>query len=222
MLPVVVAPHQRRSAVFAAAGPEVARRLGRLLDDYLSGRKVAPPTTTSPPSTPKANAVDPTADSIYFVLLDRFHNGDLGNDLGARPSDPKAWHGGDLAGLHRKLDYLADLGVKTLWISPIFTSRADPWMGHGAFHGYWTEDLEQVDPRFGDPSDLKRLVTAAHGRGMRVLLDFVVNHVGYDTRLQKTQPAWFHTDGTIEDWNDPVQLVRGQVHGLPDLAQENP
>jgi len=94
-------------------------------------------------------------------------------------------------------------------------------MGHGAFHGYWVEDLSRIDPRFGDAALLAELTTQVHKRGMRLVLDLVVNHVGYQAPLLTEHPDWFHSEGTIENWGDPVEVVTHEVHGLPDLAQEN-
>lgn len=161
-------------------------------------------------------------DLVYFVLVDRFDNGDPGNDDTIDRADPHAFHGGDLAGITRRLPYLYGLGVRTLWISPVFTMRTEPFHGHGAFHGYWVEDLGSVEPRFGGEDDLIALSEAAEAAGIRLVLDMVYNHTSFDAPLLTQQPDWFHSDGSIEDWDDPMQLIRGQVHGLPDLAQERP
>ncbi|MBI5209036.1 MAG: alpha-amylase [Elusimicrobia bacterium] len=150
-----------------------------------------------------------TQDIIYMVLLDRFHRAG-----GAAPQPP--WHGGNLAGVREKLDYLADLGVTALWISPVYKNQAD------GFHGYWPVDFYAVDPRFGTMEELKELVKEAHGRGMKVLLDMVLNHAGYEHPMAK-DPAykgWFHKGQGIH-WVDQRSLERGSLHGLPDFAQEN-
>ena len=163
----------------------------------------------------------PTDDAIYFVLVDRFDDA-LPNPGPIDRSDPHAWHGGDLGGVLAHVDELAELGVKTVWLSPVFNSRDEPFGEWGAFHGYWVQDLESTDPRFGSPGDLRALSDALHARGMRLLLDMVYNHVSFDSPLRTEQPAWFHAERPIEDYDDPVQRVEGQVHGLPDLAQEHP
>jgi hypothetical protein len=160
-------------------------------------------------------------DAIAFVMVDRFHNGDRSNDGDANPDDPQAFHGGDLQGVLDKLDHLQSLGVTTVWLSPVFRMRTSPFEGHGAYHGYWTEDLAEVEPRFGDEALLRRVADELHRRGMKLLLDLVLNHVGYGTPLVTAHPDWFHRTGGIRDWNDPRQLVDGEVHGLPDLAHEN-
>jgi glycosidase len=160
--------------------------------------------------------------SIYFVLVDRFANGDASNDSGVDRDDPAGWHGGDLQGVLDRLDYLQNLGVQTLWLSPIFQTRSAAFMGHGAFHGYWTTDLTRVDERFGDTGLLRKLAGELHRRRMRLMLDLVVNHVGYEADLVEQKPEWFHRSGSITDWNDPIQIVEREVHGLPDLDQEQP
>ncbi len=94
----------------------------------------------------------------------------------------------------------------------------------GGYHGYWIEDFYQVDPHFGTLGDLKTLVKEAHKRDMKVILDFVANHVGYNHPWlhDPTKKDWFHPKKEIFDWNDQTQLENGWVYGLPDLAQENP
>jgi glycosidase len=231
-LPVVLYPYQQVDAVFEQATGQISRRLGRLIDDYLSGRAartpkhttntVAPAAGVSPKALPPKQRFRGAPGAIYFVLVDRFFNGDPSNDGDADPSDPVAWHGGDLEGVIQKLDHLQALGVETLWLSPIYASRSEPWLGHGAFHGYWVLDPAGFNARLANAETLARLRSAAHARGMKIMLDTVVNHVGYDTPMLKTHPEFFHAPKTIEDWNDPVQLVTHQVHGLPDLAQERP
>jgi glycosidase len=184
----------------------------------------APPPQTGPggaPSRAIASAdPDRAPDLIYFVLVDRFNDGDPGNNVAVDKGDPGAWHGGDLQGVTAKLDYLHGLGVRTIWLSPIFQTRSEPFDGHAAFHGYWVEDLRVVDARFGGMPALKQLIDSAHARGMRVLLDMVVNHVGFGTRLVREHPEWFHPKGGIEDWSSAQQVEEREVHGLPDLAQE--
>ncbi len=229
-LPAVLSyAHEKEVEAIDAVSDAIARKVAQAVDDHLGGR--IPSTRPSAEARPQVFDVkDETGqagavredESVYFVLVDRFRNGDPGNDADAAPDDPSGWHGGDLAGVIERVDYLHDLGVRTLWLSPIFKTRAAPFMGHGAFHGYWVEDLEVIDPRFGDEAQLRQLVEALHARGMRLLLDMVVNHVGYDAPLVTLKPDWFHKEGTIEDWSDPVQLVRREVHGLPDLDQSQP
>lgn len=126
---------------------------------------------------------------VYFVLPDRFANGDPKNDRGGLKGDRLAtgydpasrafYHGGDLKGLTRKLDYIQGLGATALWIAPIFKNK--PVQGakgqeSAAYHGYWITDFTTVDPHFGTDADFKALVDAAHARGMKVYIDIIVNH----------------------------------------------
>ena len=87
------------------------------------------------------------------------------------------WHGGDWKGVEDRLDYIQALGVTTLWISPV-VKNVDSDAGFDGYHGYWTQDLDSPNPHFGDVPALRRMVAAAHGLGMKVILDIVTNHMG--------------------------------------------
>lgn len=113
---------------------------------------------------------------IYQVLIDRFADGDAANNYRV-DSAPGHWHGGDWKGLEDRLPYLEELGVTALWISPI-VKNVDTDAGFDGYHGYWTQDFTELNPHFGDLASLRRLVASAHGRGMKVILDIVTNHVG--------------------------------------------
>ncbi len=217
-------PHEAEAEALAAASDMLRRRVAELAEVSL-GDPGAPwqqpggaSTTQDPPINPRG-AADPLG-PIYFVMVDRFHNGNTSNDGSTEPENPRAFHGGDLAGLTSQLQYLQDLGVKTLWLSPITRMRRADFGEHGAFHGYWMEHPGELDPHFGDASDLEELRKALKARGMGLILDQVVNHVGYDSKLVEEKPHWFHNHGDIVDWDDPKERVLGDVHGLPDLAQE--
>ncbi|GAA2220274.1 alpha-1,6-glucosidase domain-containing protein [Micromonospora olivasterospora] len=129
------------------------------------------------------------AEQFYFVLPDRFANGDPRNDAGGLagdrlstgldPKDKGFYHGGDLKGVMDRLDYVQGLGTTAIWLAPVFKNR--PVQGSGAdvsagYHGYWITDFTQVDPHFGTNADLKKLVRQAHQRGIKVYLDVIVNH----------------------------------------------
>jgi alpha-amylase len=159
---------------------------------------------------------------IYFLLVDRFANGDPANDGAIDPADPQAFHGGDLAGVTAHVDELADLGVDKLWLGPIAKMRDTPFYGHGAFHGYWTDALDRLEPRFGNDADLAALRAALERRGIGLVLDVVYNHLAPDHPWVAERPDWFHHAGPIVNWHDPLEVVTHDVHGLPDLAQENP
>ena len=163
---------------------------------------------------------------FYFVMPDRFDDGDPGNntggdfsggvlDHGYLPSDKGYYHGGDLAGLQGKLDYLESLGVTAIWMTPQFTNR---WVqGDGtiagstaAYHGYWQIDYTQIDPHFGDNDDMLALIQDAHSRGMKIFFDIVINHTGdivtYEegvfTYRNKTDFPYKNADGVIFDDRD--------------------
>ena len=138
------------------------------------------------------------------------------------PSDPQGWHGGDLSGLIARVPALAAMGVRTLWLSPISQSRQAKIGDWGAYHGYWVHNLGALEPRLATPDELRALSATAHAHGMRLVLDVVWNHVAPDSPLRAQQPTWFHQRGDIQRWDDPVQRIEGDVHGLPDLAQEQP
>jgi len=122
---------------------------------------------------------------FYFVLTDRFANGDPSNDDGGLGPDPSVsgfdptrishYHGGDLKGLTAKLDYIRGLGTTALWITPPFKNRAMQESTAG-YHGYWILDFLHVDPHLGTDADLHELVKQAHARNIKVFLDIVVNH----------------------------------------------
>ncbi len=159
---------------------------------------------------------------IYFLLVDRFANGDPGNDGAVNGSDPQAFHGGDLQGVTAHLDHLRDLGVEQLWLGPIAELRDEPFFAHGAFHGYWTKALDRLEPRFGSEADLASLVTGLRERRIGLVLDMVYNHVAPEHPWVAERPHWFHHAGPIVNWHDADEVVTHDVHGLPDLAQEQP
>lgn len=131
----------------------------------------------------------PQDEVVYFVLPDRFANGDPNNDRGGIKGDrlktgfdPAAkgfYHGGDLKGLIQHLDYIQGLGATAVWFAPIFKNKAvqGPKGDESAgYHGYWITDFTQVDPHFGTNAEFKAFVDAAHARGLKVYMDIVVNH----------------------------------------------
>lgn len=145
--------------------------------------------------TPPANAGGayraraPQDEVIYFVLPDRFANGDPRNDRGGLtgsrlttgydPADKGFYHGGDLEGLTARLDYIQGLGATTIWLGPIFRNKpvqGPPGHESAGYHGYWITDFTDVDPHFGTRAQLKTFVDAAHARGMKVYLDIIANH----------------------------------------------
>jgi glycosidase len=171
---------------------------------------------------------------LYFVVLDRFADGSATNNTNVDRANPGGFHGGDLVGLTAQLDEIAELGATAIWITPIarqidYCPPAQPpagvtvpggWFEHCGFHGYWADDYQTIDPRFGTEAELKALVEAAHARGIKVLLDVVYNHVGYDSRYLKdpAKTGWFRTK-PVDCAADPLTC---QVGGLPDFRTELP
>ncbi|MEN9683781.1 MAG: hypothetical protein RLZZ427_1532 [Pseudomonadota bacterium] len=144
----------------------------------------------------------PDQEVIYFVLPDRFENGDLGNDRGGLKGDrlktgfdPAArgfFHGGDLKGLKSRLDYIQGMGMTAIWVGPIFANK--PVQGpkgdeSAGYHGYWIIDFTRVDPHFGTDADFKALVDAAHARGMKVYMDIIVNHTADVIQYREVVPG---------------------------------
>jgi len=146
---------------------------------------------TAQPSAAKTElrARTPNQEVVYFVLPDRFENGDPKNDTGGIKGDrlkhgfdPAAkgfYHGGDLKGLTSRLDYIQGMGATAIWFAPIFKNK--PVQGpkgdeSAGYHGYWVTDFTQVDPHFGTNEDFKAFVDAAHARGMKVYMDIIANH----------------------------------------------
>jgi neopullulanase len=136
---------------------------------------------------------------IYMVMTDRFRNGDPGNDPAAKAGAERSadYHGGDLRGVTQAIEdgTFDALGVRALWLSP-FSHNADRVHlehGHGvtSYHGYWPIRARAIDPRLGTEADLDALVTAAHRRGIRVLMDYVINHVHEDHEYVAENPDWF-------------------------------
>ncbi|MFT6542576.1 MAG: glycosidase [Maricaulis maris] len=126
---------------------------------------------------------------IYFVMPDRFENGDTSNDQGGLDGDrlqhgydPTArgfYHGGDLAGLTQRLDYIQGLGATAIWLTPIFQNQAvqgGPGQESSAYHGYWITDFTRPDAHLGSRDEFRTFVQAAHARGMRVYMDIITNH----------------------------------------------
>ncbi|MEV7992168.1 pullulanase-type alpha-1,6-glucosidase [Streptomyces sp. NPDC086077] len=184
------APRRRRTAHAGRVAAVTVAALAAALVQPLAARAATPP----PPPSDARLAAEParhdlTREQFYFVLPDRFANGDKGNDRGGLtgsrlttgydPTDKGFYQGGDLKGLTRKLDYIKDLGTTAIWLAPIFKNQ--PVQGEGSnasagYHGYWITDFTQVDPHFGSNEDLETLIDKAHAKGMKVFFDVITNH----------------------------------------------
>ena len=155
------------------------------------------------------------SDVLYLIMPDRFANGDPTNDEprefpGSHDrSKPRAWHGGDLRGIQDHLDYLKDLGVTALWLTPIVKNGATQ-----DYHGYGAVDLYSVDPHLGTLADYQNLVAAAHKEKMKIFFDAVPNHVGplHPWVKEPPLPEWFH--GTMEHHLDSYSPVKPDFYGI--------
>jgi glycosidase len=180
-------------------------------------------------------------DVIYLITPDRFVNGDPGNDVvkgmkeGINRSFPGGRHGGDLAGILSKLDYIQDLGATTLWLNPIQENN----MPEYSYHGYAITDFYKVDPRYGTNDQYIALSSELHRRGMKLVMDVVFNHCGLEHWWMKDMPFpdWVHdypnyevTNYSIASLSDPHAAERDRrqmekgwfVPTMPDLNQDNP
>lgn len=170
---------------------------------------------------------------IYMVMTDRFVNGNTSNDGPSSGAEPEAdWMGGDLEGVTQMIEsgYFTDLGVNALWISPFNTNPAGSYMAAdgqhqvSGYHGYWPVEPRQVDPRFGGEEALTEMVDAAHNAGLRVMADFVVNHVHEDHVYAQEHPEWFNQGcicGTeMCDWTER-RLDCLFMDYMPDLDWKN-
>ncbi len=184
--------------------------------------------TSTPLTEPTFTASDElwVGRSIYFIMTDRFSNGEPSNDNAAGfasdRSDPRRWHGGDFQGVIDQLDYIKGMGFDAIWITPVTLQRSP-----NAFHGYWQYDLYQIDPHLGTLADLQRLVEQAHQRDMLVMIDVVPNHTGdflpgSHAAPPFDDPSWYHNRGNIENYGDQQEVEQGDLLGLDDLNQENP
>ena len=163
---------------------------------------------------------------VYFMMTDRFFDGNESNNTASGADtygkNPGLYHGGDFAGVTAKLDYLQDLGVNTIWITPVVEnikgvavtdegSKDVPY--NAAYHGYWASDFTKLNPTLGTTGEFETMISEAHKRGMRIMVDIVVNHAGYGTESTFADMLRDKSvsEGDIKSWQS----------GLPDFATEN-
>ena len=171
--------------------------------------------------------------NLYFLLTDRFQNGDKSNDINfkrtEKPAVLRGFEGGDLRGIIQKVEdnYFSDLGVNAIWMTPLVEQIhgfTDEGTGKTfAFHGYWAKDWTTLDPNFGTEKELKELVEKAHKKGIRVVLDVVINHTGPVTETDKVYPeSWVRTSPQCKYDNYENTTACTLVANLPDvLTEEN-
>lgn len=165
---------------------------------------------------------------IYFMVTDRFFDGNESNNTasGAQTygkDNAGLYHGGDFAGITQKLDYLEDLGINTIWITPIVENipgvqvtgeGADDVPYNAAYHGYWASDFTKLNPTLGTEEEFQTLIDQAHNRGIRIMVDIVVNHAGYDTDFGDM----IRSGDDIVSGSDQ----KDSLSNLPDFRTEDP
>ncbi len=196
-------------------------------------------------------------ETLYFIVVDRFQDGDPDNSEGPNPElyDPegkdwgKYW-GGDLQGVIDKLDYLKNLGVTAVWLTPLFEQVEALFINSAAIHGYWTKDFKRINPRFinkdDDPSLNKtqetkntvfdKLIEELHKRKMKLVLDIVCNHSSPDFSGKKgllyddgaliadfnnDKNNWYHHYGEVTNWEDEWQVQNCELSGLATFNENN-
>ncbi|MEG4811011.1 alpha-amylase family glycosyl hydrolase [Microcoleus sp. F8-D3] len=196
-------------------------------------------------------------ETIYFIVVDRFYDGDPANNEGPNPElyDPegkdwgKYW-GGDLQGVIDKLDYLKDMGVTAVWLTPLFEQVEALFVEQAAIHGYWTKDFKRLNPRFiatGDNPSINqtqetkdtvfdKLVHELHQRNMKLVLDIVCNHSNPDFSGKKgelyddgvkiadfndDEDNWYHHYGEVKNWEDEWQVQNCELSGLATFNENN-
>ena len=176
---------------------------------------------------------------IYFAVTDRFFDGDASNndaygvgDYNVGEKGGSSYHGGDFAGLNQKLDYLKDLGVNTIWITPIVENITEDQHDNETdtatygYHGYWASDFTKLNKHLGKEQQFKALLDAAHSKGMKIMVDVVLNHAGYG-REDYFNSILTDADGnSISMIRDSSNTISGDdkydsLSDLPDFVTEN-
>ncbi|MEG3975571.1 alpha-amylase family glycosyl hydrolase [Microcoleus sp. herbarium8] len=197
-------------------------------------------------------------ETIYFIVVDRFHDGDPENNEGPNPElyDPegkdwgKYW-GGDLQGIIDKLDYLKDMGVTAVWLTPLFEQVEALFIEQAAIHGYWIKDFKRLNPRFIGKDEnpslnqtqenqdtlFDKLISELHKRKMKFILDIVCNHSNPDFSGKKGElyddgvkiadfnndkNNWYHHYGEVKNWEDEWQVQNCELSGLATFNENNP
>lgn len=170
--------------------------------------------------------------NLYFLMTDRFYNGDKSNDINFERNKPTAklrgFEGGDIKGIIRKLDegYFKNLGINAIWLTPIVEQihgGVDEGTGLSyGFHGYWAKDWTKLDPNFGTEKELAELVKKAHSQGIRIVLDGVINHTGPVTETDSVWPEeWVRTGPMCDYTGFNGTTACTLVENLPDVKTES-
>lgn len=167
---------------------------------------------------------------IYFMLTDRFFDGNTSNNKAAgasvyNPDNAGLYHGGDFAGVTKKLDYLQELGINTIWITPIVDNIPSTSASgnsqipvYAAYHGYWARDFEKLNANLGTESEFRTLISEAHKRGIKIMVDVVLNHSGYGTESSALFAGMLRTTTTTVAGSE----IYASLSGLPDFLTEYP
>lgn len=176
---------------------------------------------------------------IYFAVTDRFFDGDASNndaygvgDYNTGEKGGSSYHGGDFAGLNQKLDYLKDLGVNTIWITPIVENITEDQHDNKTdtatygYHGYWASDFIKLNKHLGTEQQFKALLDAAHSKGMKIMVDVVLNHAGYGTEKYFNSILTDADGNSISMIRDSNNTISGDdkydsLSDLPDFVTEN-
>ncbi|MDX2727739.1 MULTISPECIES: pullulanase-type alpha-1,6-glucosidase [unclassified Streptomyces] len=216
----------------------VAALCAALIPVVPAAATTAAPRPPGPPSDARLAAEparhDLTREQFYFVMPDRFADGDSSNDRGGLtgsrletgydPTDKGFYQGGDLKGLTDRLDYIKGLGTTAIWLAPIFKNRPVQGTGKDAsagYHGYWITDFTQVDPHFGTNADLSKLIDKAHSKGMKVFFDVITNHtadtVDYAEKKYGYRPkgAYPYLDRDGRPFDDTKGLAKVDTESFP-------
>ncbi len=154
------------------------------------------------------------ADVLYMLMPDRFADGDpKNNDIKGMNtyktdrSQPSLRHGGDLEGIRQHLDYFNELGVTALWFTPVLENNSPDGNGFSTYHGYATTDYYRVDPRFGTNEEYRRLTDEAHAKGLKVVMDMIFNHCGFEHPWVNDMPSkdWLNTPDWLYDRKDKTK-----------------
>lgn len=175
---------------------------------------------------------------IYMTCTDRFFDGNTENDKAYHTTDvydpdgSLSYHGGDFAGLEQKLDYLDSLGVNTIWITPIVdnsdttTTKDDETIPSTGYHGYWASDFTSLNPHLGTEEEFQSLIEAVHAHGMKLMVDVVLNHAGYNTEDMFNSVLVDQDGNAVPMIRDSSNSITGDdvyasLAGLPDFVTEN-
>jgi glycosidase len=173
------------------------------------------------------------SDIIYFILTDRFSDGDSSNNFDVVKTNSVAYHGGDFVGIIEKIPYLKNLGVTAVWVTPVYLNIHRDQNESAPYHGYWSLDFEKVDHHLyssksnlpeGSKEYVKQLAEALHKNGLKLILDMVVNHTGYDHPGLRGDPStpikpyWFNSPNETSDEKKWLDGLPDLNHDLPEVA----